>query len=81
LFVEAYRTKDAPRLLGALNKILTERPFLLGDTLSVVDIAVGSILAYAPLMLGMKFDEYPAVDAYLKGLTALPSFQNTIGKR
>jgi hypothetical protein len=32
-------------------------------------------------MLGMKFDEYPAVDAYLKGLTALPSFQNTIGKR
>lgn len=53
--------RDAPFLLTALNQILEQQPFLLGDQFSVADVAVGSILAYIPIMLKLDVSGYPDV--------------------
>ncbi|NEQ67352.1 MAG: glutathione S-transferase family protein [Symploca sp. SIO2D2] len=81
IFVEAGREKETPKLMKPLNQIFEQQPFLLGDELSVADIAVGSILAYIPMMLKLDLSEYPAVLDYIKRLSERPAFQKTIGKR
>jgi glutathione S-transferase len=81
LFVEANREKEMLKLLTPLNKILSEQPFLQGNELTVADIAVGSVLAYAPIMLRIDFSDYPAIVNYLKCIAERPAFQKTIGKR
>lgn len=81
LFIEANREKEMPKLLTPLNEMLSERPFLQGKELTVVDIAVGSILAYVPIMLKIDFNDYPAVANYVKKISERPAFQKTIGKR
>jgi glutathione S-transferase len=64
-----------------LNQLLEQQPFLLGDELSVVDVAVGSVLAYIPMMLKLDLSEYPAVVDYIKRISERPAFQKTIGGR
>lgn len=81
LFLETVREKEMPRLLTGLEQQLTQSPFLLGSEFGVVDVAVGSILAYVPIMLKLNFDDYPAVAAYVKRLVERPAFQATIGRR
>ncbi|MBD2484098.1 glutathione S-transferase family protein [Planktothrix sp. FACHB-1365] len=81
IFIEANREKEMPRLLNPLNEILTKQPFLMGNELNVADIAVGSLLAYIPLMLQLDLSPYPAVLDYIKRLTERPAFQKTIGSR
>ena len=81
LFVEASREKEVPKLLSALSKILSDRPYLLGDEFSVADVAVGSILAYVPMMLPVDLSPYPIILGYIKRMTKREAFQNTIGKR
>ena len=71
--------KETPRLLNPLNKILSQQPFLMGDELNIADIAVGSILAYIPLMLKLDLSPYPAVLEYIQRLNERPAFQKTIG--
>lgn len=79
VFVEATREKEMPRLMNALNKILGQQPFLLGKEFTVADVAVGSILAYIPIMLKLDLSEYPNVTSYMKKLAERPAFQETIG--
>ena len=79
IFIEANREKETPRLLNPLNKTLSQQPFLMGDELNVADIAVGSILAYIPLMLQLDLSPYPAVLDYIQRLNERPAFQKTIG--
>ncbi|NEP56197.1 MAG: glutathione S-transferase family protein [Symploca sp. SIO2G7] len=81
IFVEASREKETPRLMKPLNQIFEQQPFLLGDELSVADIAVGSILAFIPMMLKLDLSEYPAVLEYIKRLSERSAFQKTIGKQ
>ncbi|HEY9832323.1 MAG TPA: glutathione S-transferase family protein [Stenomitos sp.] len=81
IFVEANREREMPKLMTPLNQILAKQPFLLGDQLSVVDIAVGSILAYIPLMLKLDLSEYPAVVDYIQRISERPAFQKAIGGR
>jgi glutathione S-transferase len=81
IFVEASREQETPKLMKPLNQILERQPFLLGDELSVADVAVGSILAYIPMMLKLDLSEYPAILDYIKRLTERPAFQKTIGGR
>ena len=81
LFLEDRREKEAPSLLKPLNEILTNKPFLLGDKLSVVDIAVGSYLFYAKILVNFDFKDYPAVADYLMRLSQRPAFKETIGNR
>lgn len=81
IFVEASREREMPKLMTPLNQILEKQPFLLGDEFSVVDVAVGSILSYIPIMLKLDLSEYPAVVDYMKRLSERPAFQKAIGGR
>ncbi|AOX04638.1 glutathione S-transferase [Moorena producens PAL-8-15-08-1] len=81
LFLEDRREKETPSLLKPLNELLTDKPFLLGDNFSVVDIAVGSYLFYAQILVNLDFKEYPAVADYLMRLSERPAFKETIGNR
>ena len=81
IFVEASRERETPKLLTPLNQILEKQPFLLGDELSVVDVAVGSILAYIPIMLKLDLTEYPAVVDYIKRISERPGYQKAIAGR
>lgn len=81
IFVEASRERETPKLLTPLNQILEKQPFLLGDELTAADVAVGSILAYIPMMLKLDLSEYPAVVDYIKRISERPAFQKAIGGR
>ncbi|NEO43597.1 MAG: glutathione S-transferase family protein [Moorea sp. SIO4A3] len=81
LFLEDRREKETPSLLKPLNELLTDKPFLLGDKLSVVDIAVGSYLFYAKILANFDFQDYPAITDYLMRLSERPAFKETIGNR
>lgn len=81
LFLKDRREKEMPRLLTPLNRILQKQSFILGDKLTVADIAVGSYLYYAQLLLSLDFRKYPAVVSYLDRITARPAFKKTLGKR
>ncbi|AOY84526.2 glutathione S-transferase family protein [Moorena producens JHB] len=81
LFWDDRREKETPRLLKPLNEILTDKPFLLGDNLSVADIAVGSYLFYAKILVNLELKEYPAVADYVMRLSQRPAFRETIGNR
>lgn len=78
IFVEANREREMPRLLTFLNQIL-ERHFVLGNEFTVVDVAVGSILSYIPIMLKLDLSPYPAVLNYIKQLSERPAFQKSLG--
>jgi len=81
IFVEASRERETPKLLTPLNEILEKQSFLLGNEFSVADVAVGSILAYIPMMLKLDLSEYPAVVDYIKRLSERPAFQKVMGGR
>ncbi|WP_088891889.1 glutathione S-transferase family protein [Leptolyngbya ohadii] len=81
IFVEASREREMPRLLAPLNQIFEQQPFLLGEQFSAADVAVGSMLAYMPLMLKIGFEDYPGIADYLKRIAERPGFQKTLGGR
>lgn len=81
IFVEASRDREAPRLLGALNQIFERQPFLLGEAFTVADAAVGSLLAYIPMMLKLDLSPYPAVADYIKRVTERPAYQKAMAAR
>ncbi len=81
LFVEANREKEVPKLLTALSKILEQTPYILGEEFTVADVAVGSILAYVPMMLPIDLSTYPVILDYIKRMNQREAFQKTIGKR
>ncbi len=78
IFTEATREKETPRLLTPLNKIFETQPYLMGEELNVGDVAVGSILAYIPMMLKLDLSSYSAVLEYIKRISERPAFQKTI---
>ncbi|MBD2449152.1 glutathione S-transferase family protein [Nostoc sp. FACHB-152] len=81
IFTETTREREVPRLLTPLNEIFARQPFLLGDEFTVADVAVGSILAYIPMMLKLDLSAYPAVLDYIKRMTERPAFQKGVGSR
>lgn len=81
IFIEASREKESNRLFPALNDHLKQRPYLMGDQFTVADVAVGSMLAYIPMMLSISFDAYPGIQDYLKRIGERPAFQKAIGSR
>lgn len=81
LFVEASREKETPKLLNPLNKILQEREYILGTDFTVVDVAVGSILIYVPMMLPIDLTPYKGVLDYIKRMSDRPAWQKTFKNR
>lgn len=81
IFVEASREKESARLFPALNQIFEQRSFLVGDEFSAADVAVGTMLAYMPMMLKIDFSNYPGISNYVKHLAERPSFQKAMAGR
>jgi glutathione S-transferase len=81
IFVEANRERELPRLMTALNEILGQHTFLLGNEFTVADVAVGSTLAFTLTMLKLDLSIYPAVLNYINQLSQRPAFQKSIGGR
>lgn len=73
VFIEAHREREMSKLLTALEKILAAQPYLLGNEFSVADVAVGSILAYIPIMLKLDLSAYPEVMNYMQRLAERPA--------
>ena len=78
VFVEAHREREMPRLLTALDKILASQPYLLGKEFGVTDVAVGSMLAYIPMLLKLDLSAYPEVMNYMQRLGERPAFQKAM---
>ncbi|NER97127.1 MAG: glutathione S-transferase family protein [Symploca sp. SIO1B1] len=59
IFVVTNLDREYPRLFQPLNDICQRQPFLLGNEFSVVDVAVGAVLAYIPILLQLDLSFYP----------------------
>ena len=59
IFVIANLEREYPRLFKPLNDIFQRQPFILGNEFSVVDVAVGAVLAYIPILLKLDLSFYP----------------------
>ncbi len=80
VFVESVREKEGPQLLTPLSDRLQQQTFMLGESFSVVDVTIGSVLAYIPLMLKLDLSPYPGVVAYNQRLAERPAFQKAMGR-
>lgn len=78
IFVESARDKELPKLMKPLNDLFGKQTFILGDEFSVADIAVGSILAFIPMMLKLDLSDYPAVRNYMKLISERPAFKKVM---
>ncbi len=81
IFVEATREREQDRLLAPLDAIFASQPYMLGEHFGVVDVAVGSILAYIPMMLQLDLSDYPAVVKYIEGIQNRPAYQKAMQGR
>jgi len=64
----------ADRLFAVLEAELAARRFLVGETPTLADVALYSYTAVAPEG-GVALDPYPAIQAWLKRIEALPHFE------
>lgn len=84
ILVKENMAREAPGLLSAIEQILAHQPYLLGDRFTIADVAVGSILAYIPIMLKLDVSAYPEVVNETKqlmsklDLNTYPALQNYI---
>ncbi|HLP89118.1 MAG TPA: glutathione S-transferase family protein [Nostocaceae cyanobacterium] len=79
IFMESTREKETPQLLNPLNEIFARQTFLLGEEFTLADVAVGSILAYIPLMLKLDLSAYPGVVSYIQRISERPAYQKAMG--
>jgi glutathione S-transferase len=81
IFMEATREKEAVNLLTPLSDRFLQQTFLLGETFTVADAAIGSALGYIPLMIKLDLSSYPGVEAYIKRISERPAYQKAIIQR
>lgn len=77
-FVETSRERETPLLLGPLSDRLQQQTYILGESFSVADVALGSVLAYLPIMVKLDLSPYPGVIAYGERLAKRAPFQTSI---
>ncbi len=65
---------EATQVFDVLDQALADGPWLLGDSFSAADIAVGSTLNFAVRLFKMA-PTRPAFERYLDRCTARPAFQ------
>lgn len=81
IFLPNALESSAERLLTPLNQILKNQEWIVGMTFSVVDVAIGSTLAYIPIALDLDLSSFPALLLYIQRLTERPAFIKSIGSR
>ena len=81
LFNETSRDREQRRLLNPLNHIFEQHPFVIGEEFTIADVAIGSTLAYLPIVLKLDLSPYPAALNYVQRISERPAFQKTIGAR
>jgi glutathione S-transferase len=75
IFAPQFQAKETPHLLGKLNEILGNQKYLVDETFSAADVAVGSLLGYIPMVFkDFDFSPYPNVVAYMQRLKERPAF-------
>ena len=76
------RNSIMKRYLEPVNQILNNSLFILGEEFGIVDVALGSILAYIPMMFkDIDLSPYPNIQSYLKRLGDRPAFCKAIMKQ
>jgi glutathione S-transferase len=65
---------EAQRVFDVLDKALEKGPWILGETFSAADIAIGSGLNFAVKLFKMV-PSRPSFDRYIEACTARPAFQ------
>lgn len=75
-FVEANAKKTGERL-AILNAQLANRQFILGDTLTMADIAIGTLL-YRYFTMPIARPSLPHVEAYYQRLTTRKAYQDHV---
>jgi glutathione S-transferase len=65
--------KRFDEIAAVLTHAVAGKPFLVGGKLTAADVIVGSLLAWARSMGLLK--EQPALESYVKNLTARPAFR------
>ncbi len=79
LMTQDNRNQAMQRFLKPIDEILQHSTFILGNEFSVVDVALGSILAYIPLMFkDIDLAPFPSITKYIQDLGQRPAFQKTI---
>lgn len=66
-------------LFGPVEAILGDRQWLLGDELSVADVAVASYVKYAQMFFRMKVDAFPNLSRYMADVESRDAFKKTVG--
>ncbi len=79
IFGEENREREMPALMTPLSQIFQQQPFLMGQEFTVADVAVGSVLAFIPIMLKLDLSEYPAIVDYIKRISEREAFQKAMG--
>jgi glutathione S-transferase len=66
-------------LFGPVDTILGKQQWLLGDKLSVADVAVASYIKYAQLFFKVRVTAFPNVVRYMADVEKRESFKKTVG--
>jgi len=72
-FDHAAAVRKSHELLAVLESELAVRPFLVGESPTLADIALYAYTAHAPEG-GVSLEAYPTVRAWLSRIEALPRF-------
>jgi len=64
--------------LGALEALLAEHDYVLGDDYSLVDLTIASVLGWG-MSMGATIDGLPKVAAWMKRCTERPSHREVYG--
>jgi glutathione S-transferase len=79
LLDEKNRVELMKRAVEPLNSVLSSRQFLVGNELTVADVAVVSVLGWSLMAIKMDYSAFPAVMAYLGRFVQRPAFQKVMG--
>lgn len=78
MFIESSQDRETKVLLGPLSDRLLQQTYTMGESFTVADIALGSMLAYILMLLKLDLSLYPGILAYKHRLSERPAFQKTI---
>lgn len=71
--------KKVASALAALNSAVREREFLVGDSMTMADLAVGVALEYIDLRYAHDWrSRYPELAFWVASISARPSFRDTV---